>query len=132
MGISLANLGDYDASARYYVRALALNPRASSGAQHPTPPGVSRFKVGSKLGRCAEGGAWGDAPACSLHAAAVRRHGAQRGSARLRLSVPLAVPSPPAVWGYLRTSLTCAARQDLLSAADAEDLPALQRELPLE
>jgi len=31
MGISLANLADYDASARYYVRALALNPRASAG-----------------------------------------------------------------------------------------------------
>lgn len=28
-GISLANLSDYDQSARYYVRALALNPRAS-------------------------------------------------------------------------------------------------------
>ena len=31
MGISLANLTDYDASARYYVRALALNPRAAAG-----------------------------------------------------------------------------------------------------
>ena len=31
MGISLANLTDYDASARYYVRALALNPKASAG-----------------------------------------------------------------------------------------------------
>ncbi len=30
MGISLANLSDYEQSARYYVRALALNPRASS------------------------------------------------------------------------------------------------------
>lgn len=33
MGISLANLTDYDASARYYVRALALNPRAAAGAR---------------------------------------------------------------------------------------------------
>ena len=31
MGISLANLSDYEASARYYVRALALNPRATAG-----------------------------------------------------------------------------------------------------
>lgn len=45
---------------------------------------------------------------------------------------PSAAVSPLAVWGYLRTSLTCAARQDLLAAVDAEDLPALQRELPLE
>lgn len=35
MGISLANLTDYDASARYYVRALALNPRASAGEGAP-------------------------------------------------------------------------------------------------
>ena len=27
MGISQANVGQYDASARYYVRALGLNPR---------------------------------------------------------------------------------------------------------
>ena len=30
MGISLANLADYEGSARYYVRALALNPRAAA------------------------------------------------------------------------------------------------------
>jgi peroxin-5 len=29
MGISLANLGDYTKSARFYVRALGLNPLAS-------------------------------------------------------------------------------------------------------
>jgi hypothetical protein len=37
-----------------------------------------------------------------------------------------------AVWGYLRTSLTCAERQDLLAAAEARDLAALQAALPLE
>ena len=66
MGIGLANLADYEQSARYYVRALSLNPRAS------------------------------------------------------------------AVWSYLRTSLTCSSRADLLPAADAEDLLALQQALPLE
>ena len=30
MGISLANLADYEQSAKYYVRALALNPNAGS------------------------------------------------------------------------------------------------------
>ena len=29
MAISFANLGDYDKSARFYVRALSLNPQAS-------------------------------------------------------------------------------------------------------
>ena len=38
----------------------------------------------------------------------------------------------PAVWGYLRTSLTCAGRQDLLPAVDAEDLLTLQQALPLD
>jgi peroxin-5 len=28
MGISFANIGDYDRSARFYVRALQLNPNA--------------------------------------------------------------------------------------------------------
>lgn len=41
-------------------------------------------------------------------------------------------PRASAVWSYLRTSLTCAGRQDLLPAADAEDLLALQKALPLE
>eukprot|EP00887_Chlorella_sp_A99_P004578 scaffold4.g4578.t1 len=65
MGISQANLADYEASARFYVRALALNPRAS------------------------------------------------------------------AVWGYLRTSVACAGRADLMDAVDREDLVALQAALPL-
>ena len=60
-----ANVGEYDTSARFYVRALALNPQAS------------------------------------------------------------------AVWGYLRNSLACAGRMDLMSAFEAEDLPALQKALPL-
>lgn len=30
LGISLANLADYDNSARYYVRALALNAKATA------------------------------------------------------------------------------------------------------
>ena len=32
MGISQANVGQYDASARYYVRALGLNPRWAAAA----------------------------------------------------------------------------------------------------
>ena len=60
-----ANVGDYEASARFYVRALQLNPQAAS------------------------------------------------------------------VWGYLRNSLACAGRMDLMGAFEAEDLPALQQALPL-
>lgn len=63
--IASANLGDYLSSSRYYARALALNPTASS------------------------------------------------------------------VWGYLRTSLACAGRADLLEAADREDAAAIERALPL-
>ena len=58
-------MGNYDASARYYVRALGLNPQAEN------------------------------------------------------------------VWGYLRTSLSCTDRQDLLPAVEDEDLAALQAALPL-
>jgi peroxin-5 len=36
-----------------------------------------------------------------------------------------------AVWGYLRNSLTCAAREDLMEAAEKEDLEALMTALPL-
>lgn len=37
----------------------------------------------------------------------------------------------PSVWGYLRNSLSCAGREDLMRAADEEDLDALLVELPL-
>lgn len=60
-----ANVGDYDASARYYVRALSLNPRAVN------------------------------------------------------------------VWGYLRTSLACSGKLELMPAVDEEDLALLQAELPI-
>ncbi len=60
-----ANIGNYDASARFYVRALGLNPGAA------------------------------------------------------------------AVWGYLRTSLACMGRMDLMDAVAESDLGALSRELPL-
>lgn len=36
-----------------------------------------------------------------------------------------------AVWGYLRNSLTCAAREDLMEAAEREDLESLMTALPL-
>lgn len=65
MGISQANVGSYEDSARYYIRALGLNPRAT------------------------------------------------------------------AVWGYLRTSLSCAGRLDLVLALDEQDLNTLQKALPL-
>lgn len=60
-----ANVGNYDASARYYVRALSLNPRATN------------------------------------------------------------------VWGYLRTSLACSGKLELMQAVDEEDLAQLQTELPI-
>lgn len=34
------------------------------------------------------------------------------------------------VWGYLRTSLACAERSDLLSLAEQEDLDALLKAIP--
>jgi hypothetical protein len=42
MGISLANLADYEGSAKYYVRALTLNPRCD--------------KMGGGRGVCVWGG----------------------------------------------------------------------------
>ena len=60
-----ANIGNYDASARFYVRALSLNPGAA------------------------------------------------------------------AVWGYLRTSLACAGRMDLMLHVEESDLAALLKALPL-
>jgi peroxin-5 len=41
-------------------------------------------------------------------------------------------PKATAVWSYLRTSLTCAGRDDLQAAVEAQDLAALQQALPLE
>ncbi len=38
MGIAQANLGAYDASARFYVRALGLNPSCISPPSHPPCP----------------------------------------------------------------------------------------------
>ena len=60
-----ANVGEYELSARYYVRALSLNARSSN------------------------------------------------------------------VWGYLRTSLSCSGRLDLIPSVDDEDLALLQQQLPL-
>jgi len=66
LGVLQANVGNYDASARYYVRALSLNPQAVN------------------------------------------------------------------VWGYLRTSLACSGKVELMPAVDEEDLQHLQMELPIE
>jgi hypothetical protein len=41
-------------------------------------------------------------------------------------------PSAHHVWGYLRTSLACAGRNDLMPQVDASDLTALGTALPLE
>ncbi len=60
-----ANIGEYETSARYYVRALGLNASASN------------------------------------------------------------------VWGYLRTSLACAGRMDLMDACENSDVGALTAALPL-
>ena len=40
-------------------------------------------------------------------------------------------PHAHSVWGYLRTSLACAGRTDLVEAVDREDLKSLQQALPL-
>jgi hypothetical protein len=40
--------------------------------------------------------------------------------------------SAEAVWGYLRTSLSCSGRLDLMPLVDGEDLEGLQRQLPLQ
>jgi hypothetical protein len=45
--------------------------------------------------------------------------------------VALVVQRGEAVWGYLRTSLVCAGRSDLLAALDEKDLEQLQKALPL-
>ena len=60
-----ANIGNYETSARFYIRALGMNPRASS------------------------------------------------------------------TWGYLRTSLACSGRMDLMELVHDSDLDALSKELPL-
>ncbi len=60
-----ANVGNYETSARFYIRALSMNPKASS------------------------------------------------------------------TWGYLRTSLACSGRMDLMELVHESNLDALQKELPL-
>ncbi|KAG8386585.1 hypothetical protein BUALT_Bualt03G0163600 [Buddleja alternifolia] len=65
MGISYANQGMYEDSIRYYVRALAMNPKADNA------------------------------------------------------------------WQYLRISLSCASRNDMLDACDSRNLDLLQKEFPL-
>jgi peroxin-5 len=65
LSLHLCPPGDYERSARFYVRALGLNPAASH------------------------------------------------------------------VWGYLRTSLACGGKMELMSAVDRQDLAALQAALPL-
>ena len=40
-------------------------------------------------------------------------------------------PSASQVWGYLRTSLACAGKMELMGCVDAQDLATLAKELPL-
>ena len=47
MGISQANVGQYDLSSRYYVRALGLNPRC--GAARPLERGGASRSPGPGL-----------------------------------------------------------------------------------
>lgn len=65
MALVQANVGNYETSARFYIRALSMNPKASS------------------------------------------------------------------TWGYLRTSLACSGRMDLMELVHESNLDALQKELPL-
>ncbi|KAL4859835.1 Peroxisome biogenesis protein 5 [Chlorella vulgaris] len=53
-------------------------------------------------------------------------------SARFYVRALALNPKATAVWSYLRTSLTCAGRDDLQPAVEAQDLAALQQALPLE
>ena len=120
MGISLANLSDYEPSARYYVRALALNPRATAGEHRRGKNGREALTLPLASAACRH-----EALLCLLNPY----------SPTLDPGPPTPPPSLPpclAVWGYLRTSLTCAGRQDLLPSVDSEDLLALQKALPLE
>ena len=57
--------------------------------------------------------------------------GDYEGSARYYVRALALNRRATAVWGYLRTSLSCAAREDLMPAADAEDIDALLKSLPL-
>ena len=41
-------------------------------------------------------------------------------------------PQAVNVWGYLRTSLACSGKVELMPAIDEEDLQQLQMELPIE
>ena len=125
MGISLANLADYPASAAYYVRALALNPRAAAGA-----PGARAGRGACRVvcGDVVVAGRGGDC--CEEGRLSGWRHCLPHAHCLPARSPPH--PPAPAVWGYLRTSLSCAGRQDLMGAVDGEDLAALQQALPLE
>jgi len=53
------------------------------------------------------------------------------GGARYYVRALALNPKASLVWGYLRNTLTCADRMDLVEAADREDLAVLQRELGL-
>lgn len=57
--------------------------------------------------------------------------GDYEGSARYYVRALALNRRATAVWGYLRTSLSCAAREDLMAAADAEDIDSLLQSLPL-
>lgn len=57
--------------------------------------------------------------------------GSYDASARFYIRALGLNPSAHSVWGYLRTSLACAGRLDVMPLLDAEDLSALQEQLPL-
>lgn len=55
-----------------------------------------------------------------------------RRSARFYVRALQLNPSASHVWGYLRTSLACAGRMELMGAVDSMDVNALGSALPLE
>ena len=101
LGATLANAGSPSDAAAAYKKALAAKP---GYVRAWTNMGIASANLGD-----------------------------YEGSARFYVRA-LALARPPpgaAVWGYLRTSLACAGRGDLLVAADGGDVGALEAALPL-
>ena len=112
-------------SARFYVQALGLNPGKYRTVVLPTCWDL----LGSAILASSGVVSWKmeESQPIVLHPS----HPPPRDS----FPFPPHPPSPPSgahqVWGYLRTSLACAGRAELMAAVDGMDQEALARQLPL-